>query len=136
MRTSETSPEDWYRLADDRLTAADVVFAQPGVRYAGVELLHEAVERYLKGYLISQGWILRRTHELGELLADATGFDPLFAQFRTLADNLTDQFWAQHYPGGDLTGVGADHEHLRRAVSALIELIRPNVPRVSSDSNT
>src|SRR2546429_5087504 len=101
MRTSETNPEDWYHLAADRLHAADTLFDGPEVTYAGIELLHEALERYLKGYLISQGWLLRRTHDLGELLADATGYDPRFAAFQQLADNLTDQFWAQHYPGGD-----------------------------------
>jgi Uncharacterized conserved protein related to C-terminal domain of eukaryotic chaperone, SACSIN len=127
MRTSESNPDDWYQLAEDRIRAADLLFAEPGITYAGVELLHEAVERYLKGYLISKGWTLRRTHDLGQLLAEAVVYDPEFAAFRQLANNLTDQFWAQHYPGGDLTGVGVDISQMRDEVGKLIEriLIQP-----------
>jgi hypothetical protein len=44
MRTSEANPADWYQLAEDRLRAADAVLAQPGISYAGVELLHETKE--------------------------------------------------------------------------------------------
>lgn len=123
MKTSESNPDDWYQMAEDRLRAADAVFAQLDVSYAGVELLHEAVERYLKGYLVSQGWALRRTHDLGELLAEAAAYNCRFAAFTQVADNLTDQFWAQHYPGGDLTGVGSDSSQLRQDVASLVELI-------------
>jgi HEPN domain-containing protein len=123
MKTNESNPADWYQMAEDRLRAADAVFAQPGVSYAGVELLHEAVERYLKGYLVSQGWVLRRTHDLGELLAEATAYNSGFTDFTQMADNLTDQFWAQHYPGGDLTGVGSDSTQLREDVGKLVKLI-------------
>jgi len=123
MRTSETSPADWYRLAEDRLRAADTVYAQAGTTYAGVELLHEAVERYIKGYLISKGWPLRRTHDLSDLLSAAMAYDPAFAEFGPLADNLTDQFWAQHYPGGDLSGVGADYAEVREDAGKLIAFI-------------
>lgn len=123
MKTSESNPADWYTLAEDRLNAANAVIGLPDVSYAGVELLHEAVERYLKGFLISKGWVHRRTHDLGELLADAVGFDSRFSAFQQLADNLTDQFWAQHYPGGDLTGVGSDDLQVRQEVEALVQLI-------------
>ena len=123
MRTSESNPDDWYQLAADRIRAADLLIAEPGISYAGVELLHEAVERYLKGYLISKGWALRRTHDLGQLLAEAVAYDPEFAAFGRLADNLTDQFWAQHYPGGDLTGVGIDITQMREEVGKLVALV-------------
>jgi len=123
VRTSETNPADWYRLARDRLKAADAVHAHEGATYAGVELLHEAVERYLKGYLISRGWALRRTHDLSDLLSAAASYDPAFADYGPLADNLTDQFWAQHYPGGDLSEVGADYGDLREDVARLVALI-------------
>ena len=58
MMTSENNPADWYLLAKDKLSAADVVFSALGPTLSGVELLHEAVERYLKGYLISREWRL------------------------------------------------------------------------------
>ena len=55
-RTSENNPADWFALADERLAVADQAFDMAEeVCLTCVELLHEAAERYLKGYLISQG---------------------------------------------------------------------------------
>ena len=66
---------------------------------------------------------MRRTHDLGGLLAEAVVYDSEFAAFGQNADNLTDQFWAQHYPGGDLTGVGVDITQMREDVGKLIDRI-------------
>ena len=49
-------------------------------------------------------------------------FDSHFERFRLLSDDLTQRFWAQHYPG-DLTDVGADYEALRQTAGDLINLI-------------
>ena len=40
-----------------------------------------------------------------------------------LAEDLTQQFFAQHYPGSDLSDVGANHAELRTRISDLIQLI-------------
>jgi len=50
------------------LDAADAVFAARGGCYSAVELLQEALERYLKGFLIGKGWPLQRIHNLSTLL--------------------------------------------------------------------
>lgn len=106
MSTSEDNPFDWFYLAADRLRAADTVYQHDGITLSGVELLQEAVERYLKGYLVSKGWRLDRTHDLRKLLNEASQYDTTFLRFTELATSLTEQFWAQHYPGDDLTDVG------------------------------
>lgn len=124
MRTSETNPADWFMLADDRLKVADASYEGAGTTYTGVELLQEAAERYLKGYLIGRGWDLKRTHDLSELLREAMRHDAGFADFEDLAEDLTDQFWAQHYPGGDLTDVGANYADLRAGIQRLAALVR------------
>jgi hypothetical protein len=41
---------------------------------------------------------------------------------------LTEQFWAQHYPGGDLTHVGADYAKLRSDAGQLADLIVTGIP--------
>jgi HEPN domain-containing protein len=86
-------------------------------------LLQESVERYLKGYLIGTGWSLQKLHNLSTLLDFAVQREPRFKQFADLCETLTTQFWAQHYPGGDLTDVGADYDALRQDVEALITMI-------------
>ncbi len=128
MRTDEKNPHDWFLLAQERLEKADLLFNLCGPSYSGVELLQEAVERYLKGYLVAKGWPLERIHDLNRLVEAAMAFDPQFGDFAELAHSLTEQFWEQHYPGGDLTEVGADYDDLRQQAGEMIALILASVP--------
>ena len=123
MKTDETLPEHWYLLAKERMEAADALLATRGACYSAVELLQESVERYLKGFLIGKGWPLQRIHNLSTLLDAAVEIDSQFKSFADLCENLTAQFWEQHYPGGDLTDVGADFEELRQQAGELVVLI-------------
>jgi HEPN domain-containing protein len=125
MRTDETNPNDWFLLGRERLEAADAVRGVCGVCYSAVELLQEAVERYLKGYLVGTGWPLQRIHNLSTLLDAAVQRDARFKSFADLCEGLTAQFWEQHYPGGDLADVGADYDLLRSEVTKMVSLILP-----------
>jgi HEPN domain-containing protein len=131
MKTREDNPADWFFLAADRLRGADVLRQAEGVTFLGIEALHEAVERYLKGYLVFKGWELERIHDLSRLIECASNYDQVFQQYTLLADTLTQQFCAQHYPGGDLTEVGADYDKLRQQAGELIALILAAVPSAS-----
>jgi len=123
MKTSESSPQDWFLLAKERLESADALIGSRGVCYSAVELLQESVERYLKGYLISRGWKLERIHDLNRLLDFCIDHNASFSRFIPLAQSLTEQFWAQHYPGDDLSDVGLDYTELREQAGHLIALI-------------
>ena len=123
MKTREDNPDDWFMLANERLRGTDALFKSEGVTLLGIEALHEAVERFLKGFLVARGHKLQRTHNLSALLDQAILHNTAFKRFADLADGLTDQFWAQHYPGGDLTGVGTDYPLLRSQAEELIALI-------------
>lgn len=127
-QSSEADPADWFYLAGDRLRAADVLWSMEGTTPSGLELLQEAAERYLMGYLIARGWKLQKTHDLVHLLKEAIVYGPAFMQFRTVSDDLTQEFFAQHYPGGDWTDLGADYDTHRRDVGLLIELIQRSLP--------
>ena len=90
---------------------------------SAVELLQEAIERYLKGYLVATGWPLQRIHNLSTLLDAAVQKDARFKSFADLCEDLTAQFWEQHYPGGDLEDVGADYDVLRSEAAKMVSLI-------------
>ena len=132
MRTQETNPGDWYCLAAERLRSADALRRAEGVTYSCVELLQESLERYLKGFLISRGWKLERIHDLNRLVDAAVPYDRRFDQFAPLAQSLTEQFWAQHYPGDDLSEVGSDYDELRQQAGQMIALILALAPPPAS----
>lgn len=132
--SNKTDPADWFYAAADRLKIADLAWRQEGLTQSGIELLQEAVERYLKGYLVAKGWRLRRTHDLDVLLADAITHAPRFGQFKDLADELTEEFFAQDYPGGDWTTLGQNYETLRRQAGAMIALVQQSLPQFFPDT--
>ena len=135
MKTDETQPRHWFLMARERMNAADAVHAAHGACWSAVELLQESVERYLKGYLIGTGWGLQRTHNLSSLLDAAVTKDQRFQALADLCDNLNAQFWAQHYPGGDLTDVGSDFGELRSQADELVKLIRRIQPQYLEPQN-
>ena len=129
MKTQEKNPGDWFLLGEERLRSVDALRRSEGITYSCVELLQESIERYLKGYLIAQGWKLEYIHDLNRLLDTAAVYNPRFNTFAPLAQSLTEQFWAQHYPGNELDDVGFDYDELRQQAHGLIELIRSELPQ-------
>lgn len=97
--------------------------ARGGACYSAVELLQEALERYLKGFLIGRGWPLQKIHNLSTLLDAAVERDSHFKSFADLCEGLTAQYWELHYPGGDLADVGKDYVVLRHQAGEMIALI-------------
>lgn len=128
-QSSESDPADWFFAAADRLRVADGTWERDGLTFSGIELLQEAMERYLKGYLIAKGWKLDRTHDLRKLLSVAMTHAPTLSAFQSFADELTDDFFAQHYPGGDWTHVGQNYETLRAEAGKIIALIEQSLPQ-------
>ena len=124
MKTDENNSDDWYRSASVRLGSVDRLYPLEGTSESVIELLQEAVERFLKGYLISKGWQLTKIHDLGALIAEAENYDERFGAFADFADELTDQFWAMHYPGGEFDEQSIHFEELRAKVGQIIRLIK------------
>jgi len=127
-QTNENDPRDWFEMAQERISSADSLWKHDGLTHTGIEPLQEGVERYLKGYLVAQGWRLVRTHDLERLVKEAVQFDQAFGRFYALAEELTDDFFAQHYPGEDTTHVGENYEQMRIAASDLIQEIQRQLP--------
>lgn len=64
MKNSEIKAFEWFRKADHDLDAVkDILKGSGHPDVAGV-LLQQGTEKYLKGYLISNGWKLVKTHNL------------------------------------------------------------------------
>ena len=92
MRPSESAyPADWLDAADrdlDRVTRS--------LRDADVEaaafFLQQAVEKYLKTFLLAKGTRLRRVHDLEALLDDAVAFDASLESFRSLCQTASEYY--------------------------------------------
>lgn len=81
-------PQDWFRIGEKDLKRAEHLLNINDPEGAGYHL-QQAVEKYLKGFLLSKGWKLKRIHDLEVLLNDA---------YRTLCQKITGYYVIDRYP--------------------------------------
>ena len=98
MRREESRyPKDWFRIGDRELRRAQNLLRLGDLDGAGFNL-QQAIEKYLKGYLLAQGWELRRIHDLETLVNEAIIYDPSFEEFRAACQQITQFYIAERYP--------------------------------------
>mgnify|MGYP001577137096 CR=1 FL=1 len=90
-------PDDWLRKADSDLKAAEVLCKAQNLEAAAFHM-QQAIEKCLKGYLLSKGWRLRRIHELDTLLDEAIAYKTDFKKFRPICEIATEYYLEERYP--------------------------------------
>jgi HEPN domain-containing protein len=60
--------------------------------------LQQAIEKYLKGYLLSKGWKFKPVHDLERLLDEIIQFDTNFEQFREVCQRINPYYIEERYP--------------------------------------
>ncbi len=81
-------PDDWFRVAEKDLNRAERSLRDDDPELAGF-CLQQAVEKFLKAFLLRKGRELRRIHDLEALLDDAVTYDPSLEQFRPICQRVT-----------------------------------------------
>ena len=113
-------PEDWFRIGNKELERAKNLFNLSDLEGAGFNI-QQAVEKYLKGYLLSKGWKLKKIHDLEPLLNEAIPHDPSFEEFRAACLKVTEYYVEERYP---LTVVSElTKEEMRESLSTAEKLI-------------
>jgi len=100
-------PQDWKRIADKDLDRADRMLADNDAEAAAF-YVQQALEKYLKAFLLSKGWALRRIHDLEVLLNDALPHDSSLHEFRTLCQRATGYYFVERYPFSAPTGLTSE----------------------------
>ncbi|MBI4242064.1 MAG: HEPN domain-containing protein [Candidatus Rokubacteria bacterium] len=108
----EYASRDWHRI--------HTMLREEDPLAAGF-FLQQAVEKYLKAYLISQGWGLRKTHELDRLLDASTQYAAKLMEFRPLCERVSTYYVVERYPG--VAGTGPDTNQVRRDLNEARVLI-------------
>ena len=90
-------PQDWFRLAARDFKRAEHLLNVDDPEGAGYHL-QQAVEKYLKGFLLSKGWKLKRIHDLEVLLNDALKYEKTLEKYRSLCQKITGYYMIDRYP--------------------------------------
>jgi len=94
------TPREWIRHASEDPGVAEREMQYEAPAYHTVCFLCQgSAEKYLKGYLIAQGWVLKKTHDIAELLELCTEYDSKFEELLEAGTVLNEYITAGRYPG-------------------------------------
>lgn len=126
--TDADLPAEWFAQGDLDIQAVEILLSQSGPLEIVAFHLQQAVEKYLKGFLLASGWSLRRIHDLEILLQEAIARDADFAAFLPSCQRITEYYIETRYPMGFSTPLQPDTlEDDLRTLYALIALIREKI---------
>ena len=115
---------DWLRLAQRDLERVGRLLDVHDPALAGF-CLQQAVEKFLKAFLLSRGWQLKRIHNLDALLDDAITYDASLENFRSACQKITAFYFVERYPF--VMEIGVTEEDVQSSlthVEVLIEKLR------------
>ncbi|TAK03456.1 MAG: HEPN domain-containing protein [Candidatus Manganitrophaceae bacterium] len=88
---------DWFRIGEKEIRRAEILLNTKDLEGAGFNI-QQAVEKYLKGFLLSRGGSLRRIHELDSLLNDTVAYEPSLEEFREARLKITEYYLEERSP--------------------------------------
>lgn len=118
---------EWLRIARQDWHRLHVMLADEDGAGAGF-YLQQSLEKYVKGFLVAQGWHLRKIHALQALLDDALQYRPGVARFRPFCARVSGYYVLERYP---FAGGGPDPDQIRADLEegkALILALFPDEP--------
>lgn len=90
--------QEWLPRAEQDMETLRRVLTPPELADMAAFHLQQAVEKYLKAYLLNQGWRLKRTHNLEALLQEAISFDSDLEVFAAVCKKINPWYLAGRYP--------------------------------------
>jgi len=105
-RRDSLYPDDWRAVGRQDWHRIHVMLADGDADGAGL-FLQQALEKFLKAYLLGKGWKLKKVHTLQSLLDEVATHDQTIRPFRGLCEQVSDFYMAERYPTLGGTGFGA-----------------------------
>lgn len=96
-RQDSLFPPDWLKYADRDWKRVGNRLSDDDPEDAGFHL-QQAIEKYLKAFLLANGWKLEKTHELSTLLKKAQLYKSELAIFIDLCERIENYYFVERYP--------------------------------------
>jgi HEPN domain-containing protein len=122
---------EWFKFANNDFTTVMLAIKEEEPPLSTIcYLCQQAAEKYLKGYLISKGWILKRLHDLSALLAECQLYDRDFEALRDAVITLNPYSVEARYPGDRVTDFsGEDAKTAAEKAEEIIEFVKQKLEK-------
>lgn len=112
---------EWIKVAQKDLKGAKILYEHDGDYGLVLFHLQQAVEKYLKGYLISKTGLLQEGHSLIKLCKRASTYNSGFKKFIKDCAFLNEYYIETRYPAED--PLIADEEDVKEGIKVTEEII-------------
>lgn len=90
--------KEWFQKAEDTWNFTKAGWQETGISSEACFGCQQTVEKYLKGYLVSQGVKPERTHILSDLIVECKKIDKNFEEIVEECETLTEYYNPARYP--------------------------------------
>ena len=128
--------KEWFERGKHDLEVAKILLAED--EYSDVVLfhIHQAVEKYLKGFLIYKGWGLKKIHDIELLITEAMSFDDEFQKYLDLGRELTAFYYEERYPPGPITSYSKEEiEEILEVAEGIIDKLKEGIKRYDATNS-
>lgn len=98
MVRESSVPRDWFRKGDSDIRTVELLLDHGGDLEIAASHIQQAIEKYLKGFLLSRGWKLKKTHDLVELMDYAVEYNEELCVFLDMCMEYTAFYFEARYP--------------------------------------
>ena len=128
--------QNWLSYAKENLLTAKTIIEEDFSPYHTVCFMCQgSAEKYIKAYLIWNGWIFKKIHDLEELLTYTIDFDTEFETLREECKLLNKYVTEGRYPG-DLPWELISEKNAGEAIVAADEIARFVKERIYFENQT
>lgn len=114
-------PPDWIKVAKKDWHRMEIMLEEEDAEAAGY-FLQQSIEKYLKTFLLQNGWELRKIHELDALLDKSINYNPALETFRDLCERVSGYYFTERYPR--LTEEELSSEEVKEDIQEAEEFIK------------
>jgi len=114
--------EEWFERGLHDIETAQLLYDERGYTDSIAYHIQQAIEKYLKGYLVLHGKKPPKIHELDALLNHIAAFDDSFNGFLELCEKASRYYIEERYPPGPI--VEYEYNEIKADLDKAWELIR------------
>jgi len=118
----QAQASEWFERGNHDIETAQLLYDERGYTDSIAYHIQQALEKYLKGYLVLNGKRPPRIHELDALLANIGAFDKNFADFLGLCEKVSKYYIDDRYPPGP--PVDYKYEEIKSDLDRAWEMVR------------